>query len=156
MGMYTYFIIDGTVKKEHREKMNSLYTDHNYFNNNETRSFKELVEDVSFDLLKAFSEGERADMIFYGCRNCDEPVCEWDKESGKLHLEIDIKNYPEDRRPKKSMELFEETIPELFEEGLSFQERYEEYHVFSKYELKNGELVLLNGKEVWDDIQNCI
>lgn len=156
MGMYTYFIVDGTVKKEYKEKMNSLYTNHNYFNNNETRSFKELVEDVGFDLLKAFSEGERADMIFYGLRNCDKPVCEWGKESGKLHLEINIKNYPEDGRPKKSMELFEEAIPELFEEGLSFQERYEEYHVFARYKLRNGKLVLLNEEEVWDDIQNLM
>lgn len=156
MGMYTYFIVDGTVKKEHRKKMNSLYTGHNYLNNNETRSFKELVEDVGFNLLKAFSEGERADMIFYGQRNCNKRICEWNKESGKLHLEIDIKNYPEDGRPKKSMELFKEAIPELFEEGLLFQERYEEYHVFSKYELRNGELVFLNEKEVLDDIRNRI
>lgn len=156
MGMYTYFIVDGTVKKEHRDKMNSLYTDRNYFNANETRSFKELVDDAGFDLLKAFSEGERADMIFYGRRNCDEPICKWDKGSGRLHLKIDIKNYPEDGRPKNSMELFKEAIPELFEEGLSFQEKYEEYRVFSKYELRNGELVLLNGKEVLDDIRNRI
>ena len=154
MGMYTYFVVDGVVKEKYRDKMNSLYTNRNYFNDNETRSFKELVDDAGFDLLKAFSEGERASMIFYGCRNCDDPVCEWDKKSERLHLEIDIKNYPENGRPKKSMELFKELIPELFEEGLSFQERYEEYRVFSKYELRNGELIFLNGREVLDDIRN--
>lgn len=138
MGMYTYFIIKGTVKEKYREKMNLLYTD------TSDKGLDVLVDEIDFDLLKEFSKGERADLIFYGHRDCDTPVCEWNKETGNLHLEIDIKNYPEDGKPKNSMELFEDTFPELFEEGLFFSSHYEEYYVPFEYELRNGKLVMTN------------
>lgn len=35
MGMYTYFVIKGTVKEKYREKMNLLYSTLDYFSNNE-------------------------------------------------------------------------------------------------------------------------
>ena len=59
----------------------------------------------------------------------------------ELNQEIKIK-------PKKSMEMFKDLIPELFEEGMFFSELYEEFYVPSEYKLKNGDLVLTNAKEV--------
>ena len=121
------------------EKMDLLYSDVNF-----NEDFVNKVNDIGFDLLKEFSEGERADMIFYGCRNCDKRFVEWDKITGNLHLEIDIKNYPEYGKSKNSMQLFEEIIPELFEEGLFFSEQYEECDFPTEYILKNNELTLID------------
>ena len=145
MGMYTYFIIKGTVKEKYREKVNLLYDDDFCKKNN--YDFEKNVAELDFDLLKEFSKGFRSDMIFYGCRNCDDNFYEWDKETGNLHLEIDIKNYPEEGKPKNSMELFEDIIPELFEDGLFYSSQYEEYDVPWEGVLKNGKLVVTNYDE---------
>ena len=148
MGMYTYFIIKGTVKEKYREKMNLLYTD------NSDKEFDILVDEIGFDLLKEFSKGERAGAIFYGSRSYDDPICEWNKETGELHLEINIKNYAETGKPKNSMDLFVDIIPELFEEGLFFSSQYEDYDVPFEYELRNGELVITNEDDYKKEIDS--
>ena len=149
--MYTYFIIKGTVKEQYRQKIQEMYDVSKsgvIIPWQEPRYFEKLVDHVGFDLFKDFKTGERSDWIFFGSRNGDDNLCEYDVTTGNWHLEIDMKDYPEDGKPKKSMEMFKDLIPELFEEGMFFSELYEEFYVPSEYELRNGDLVLTNAKEV--------
>ncbi len=149
MGMYTYFVIKGSVKEQYRQKIKQLidyYDNHDY-----DIPFERAVDDIGFDLFKDFKTGQRSSMIFYGSVDFDENVCEYNETTGKWHIECDIKNYPEDGKEKNSMDMFKDLIPELFEDGLFFSELYEEFYVPSEYELRNGELVLTNAKEVLED-----
>ena len=153
MGMYTYFIIKGTVKEQYRQKIQELYDvdESDVIPWDTSNYFEKLVDHVGFDLFKDFKTGERSDWIFFGTRDCDDNLCEYDVTTGSWHLEIDMKNYPEDGKPKNSMEMFKDLIPELFEDGMFFSDQYEEFDVPSKYELKNRELVLTNAKEVLEE-----
>ena len=153
MGMYTYFVIKGTVKEQYRQKIQELYDVSNLdvIPWDTPDYFEKLVDHVGFDLFKDFKTGERSDWIFFGSRNCDDSLCEYNETTGDWHLEIDMKNYSEIGKPKNSMDMFIDLIPELFEDGLFFSELYEEFNVPSKYELKNGELILTNAKEVKED-----
>ena len=154
MGMYTYFIIKGTVKEQYRHKIQELYDVSKsgaIIPWQEPNYFEKLVDHVGFDLFKDFKTGQRSELIFYGSVDFDENVCEYNETTGEWHIECDIKNYPEDGKEKNSMELFKDLIPELFEEGLFFSELYEEFDVPSEYELRNGELVLTNAKAVQED-----
>ena len=91
-------------------------------------------------------------MIFYGAQWREETV--FNEDTGFWHFECEIKDYPEDGKPKKSSELFKEAIPIIFEDGMKGNELYEEYRVATEYELQNGILKCTNEREIQRAINN--
>lgn len=150
MGNYTYFIIKGKVKLNYRHKIQEIYdvAEKNIIPWNEECYFENLINHVGFDLFKDFKTGFRSEMIFFGCRNGDDRLCYYDEATGDWHLEIDIKNYPEEGKPKNSMEMFKDTFSELFEEGLFFSELYEEDIYPVEYRLLNENLTCVNPEAI--------
>ena len=138
MGMYTKFEFEGTVKPQYRPIIQALYdTD---------SDFKEAVHKLKMVPFYDLAESERGDMMFYGSQWEDET--KFDEKSGFWHLECEIKDYPEDGKPKKSSELFKDAIPLIFEDGMTAWELYEEYTVATKYELQKGILKCTNEQEI--------
>ena len=144
MGMYTKFEFEGTVKPQYRPIIQALYdTD---------LDFKEAVHKLKMIPFYDLAESERGDMMFYGSQWEDET--KFDESSGFWHLECEIKDYPEDGKPKKSSELFKDAIPLIFEDGMTAWELYEEYLVATKYELQKGILKCTNEQEIKRAINN--
>lgn len=144
MGMYTKFEFEGTVKPQYRPIIQALYdTD---------LDFKEAVHKLKMVPFYDLVESERGDMMFYGSQWEDET--KFDESSGFWHLECEIKDYPEDGKPKKSSELFKDAIPLIFEDGMTAWELYEEYMVATKYELQKGILKRTNEQEIKRAINN--
>lgn len=138
MGMYTKFEFEGTVKPQYRPIIQALYdTD---------LDFKEAVHKLKMVPFYDLAESERGDMMFYGSQWEDET--KFDESSGFWHLECEIKDYPEDGKPKKSSELFKDAIPLIFEDGMTAWELYEEYMVPMKYGLQKGILKCTNEQEI--------
>lgn len=144
MGMYTKFEFEGTVKPQYRPIIQALYdTD---------LDFKEAVHKLKMVPFYDLAESERGDMMFYGSQWEDET--KFDEKSGFWHLKCEIKDYPEDGKPKKSSELFKDAIPLIFEDGMTAWELYEEYMVSTKYELQKGILECTNEQEIKRAINN--
>ena len=98
------------------------------------------------------AESERGDMMFYGAQWRDET--KFDEDTGFWHLECEIKDYPEDGKPKKSSELFKEAIPLIFEDGMKSRQLYEEHCIASEYELQKGVLKWTNERKIKKAIQD--
>lgn len=136
MGMYTKFEFEGTIKPQYRPIIQALYdTDLN---------FKEAVHKLKMVPFYDLAEGERGDMMFYGY----EGDTKFDENSGFWHLVCEIKDYPEDGKPKKSSELFKDAIPIIFEDGMTARELYEEHQIATEYELQKGILKCTNEREI--------
>lgn len=134
--MYTKFEFEGTIKPQYRQIIQALYdTD---------LDFKEAVHKLKMVPFYDLAEGERGDMMFYGY----EGDTKFDENSGFWHLECEIKDYPEDRKPKKSSELFKDAIPIIFEDGMTARELYEEHQISTEYELQKGILKCTNEREI--------
>lgn len=144
MGMYTKFEFEGIVKPQYRPIIKALYdTD---------LDFKEAVHKFEMVPFYDLADGERGDMIFYGAQWEDETS--FDESTGFWHLECEIKDYPEDGKPKKSSALFKDAIPIIFEDGMTARELYEEFHVATEYELQNGVLKCTNEHEIQKAMDN--
>lgn len=144
--LYTHFRFKGTVKPEYRQSLELLYKYRPRFRKSGEPFYYSLYRFKIKPLFK-FSNGKRAEEIFCGWGGSPWHNS-YNAKTGLWEIDCVIKDLLEDSWSKKTSEYFIEAIPNIFEDGMTYSEHYDEFSVPTKYVLKHGVFKCTNSRKI--------
>ena len=144
--LYTHFRFKGKVKPVYWQSLELLYkyrADLLAYG----EPFYYSVYRLNIRPLFEFSKGKRAENLFYG-QGGSPWHNSFNAKTGLWEIDCVIKDFLEEFRSKKTSECFIEAIPNIFEDGMTYSEHYDEFSIPTKYVLKHGVFKCTNSRKI--------